>query len=123
MVVAAPAPGEWRANVQPLSKQQLSASFAQLLDLMQVLNFGCIEQLKISGAEPVLDPPPKVTREIKFGAENGARPESSLEDFALKVQVRELFDAITEIGDGMIARIEIKHGLPFRMLVTEAAAR
>jgi hypothetical protein len=90
---------------------------------MQGLNFGTIEHLEIAGGEPVLDPPPKVTREVKFGAENGARPESSLDDFALKNQVLELFDAITEIGDGVIERIEVRHGLPFRMTVAETCAQ
>ncbi|MEK6674497.1 MAG: hypothetical protein AABZ47_02455, partial [Planctomycetota bacterium] len=81
-----------------LSKLSLSSGRQRLLGLMQSLNFGAIEDLEIAGGEPVLDPPPKVTREVKFGAENGVRPESSLEDFVLKAQVRELFAAIDEIG-------------------------
>ena len=90
---------------------------------MQALNFGRIEQLPIAGGEPVLDPPPKRTREIMFCAEKSIRPESSPDDFVLKAQVRELFDAITEIGDGVIERIEVRHGLPFRMIVTERCGR
>ncbi|MEK6676409.1 MAG: hypothetical protein AABZ47_12235 [Planctomycetota bacterium] len=84
---------------------------------MQSLNFGAIEDLEFAGGEPVLNPPPKVTREVKFGAENGIRPESSLDDFVLKAQVRELFAAIDEIGVGVIERIEVRHSLPFRMFV------
>jgi hypothetical protein len=90
---------------------------------MQALNFGTIEGLAVASGEPVLDPPPRITREVKFGAENGARPESSLGDFAIKVQVRELFDAITEIRDGVIERIEVRHGLPFRMIIAETCTR
>jgi hypothetical protein len=101
------------------NKSSLSAGRQRLLEMMQVLNFGRIEHLSITAGEPVFHPPPKVTREVKFGADNGPRPESSLDDFVLKVEVRELFDAITEIGDGVIERIEVRHGLPFRMIVAE----
>jgi len=87
--------------------------------MMQALNFGRIEQLAVAGGEPIFHPPPKVSRELKFGAENGPRPELSLDDFVLKAEVRALFDAITEIGDGVIERIEVRHGLPFRMIVAE----
>lgn len=100
-------------------KSALSARWKRLLEVMQVVNFGRIEQLTVAAGEPASNPPPKIIREVKFGAENGARPESSLNDFVLKVEVRELFDAISQIGDGIIERIEVRHGLPFRMIVGE----
>lgn len=123
MVVSPAAPDEGREKTPNLSKQHLSSNRARLLEMMQALNFGRIEQLAVAGGEPVFHPPPKVARELKFCAENGARPELSLDDFALKAEVRELFDAITEIGDGVIERIEVRHGLPFRMIVAEPCER
>jgi hypothetical protein len=86
---------------------------------MQEVNFGRIERLKIENGDPVLDPPPRVIREIKFGSENGPRPESGSGSFALKAQVVELFRQLDEITNGEIELLEIKHGLPFRMLVQE----
>lgn len=100
----------------------LSPSQRQLVEIFQRLNFGCVENLVVRGGQPVFDPPPRVVREHKFGGENGPRPESELGEFSLKPQVRELFDAITALGDGVIERIEVKHGLPFRMIVMETAA-
>ena len=41
--------------------------------------------------QPVMDPPPRIIREIKFGGDNGPRPEAAKVDFALKTQVRDLF--------------------------------
>lgn len=119
MVVSAPAPDEGRKKTRHLSKQQLSSSRTRLLEMMQALNFGRIENLSVTAGDPVFDPPPKVIRELKFGSTNGTRPELSLDDFVLKAEVRELFDAITGIGDGVIERIEVRHGLPFRMIVAE----
>jgi len=105
------------------TKAALSTNRQRLLKVMQVINFGRIEHLSVAGGEPAFHPPPKVTRELKFGAENGARPELSLGDFVLKAEVRELFDAIARIGDGVIERIEVRHGLPFRMIVAECCGQ
>ena len=89
---------------------------------MQRIGFGTIEQLVIRQGEPVLDPPPKVVRDVKFGAENGPRPESDLNDFVIKAQVRDLFAQFDVMGNGTIRCLEVKHGLPFRMQVEEASA-
>ncbi len=93
-----------------------------LVKLMQRLNFGRVEGLVVQQGEPVLDPPPRLVREVKFCAENGPRHEANRDDFALKAQVCELFAHIEAIGNGVIASIEVKHGLPFRMIVEENAA-
>ena len=46
---------------------------------------------------------------------------SALDDFALKAQVRDLFDHFDALRTGTIRTLEVKHGLPFRMQVEEAA--
>jgi len=90
--------------------------------MMQETNFGRILGLVVRSGEPVLDPPPRVIREIKFGGENGPRPEVAKADFALKAQVRDLFAQMEALGDGVIPCIEIQRGLPFRMTVEEVCA-
>ena len=84
---------------------------------MQQINFGRIERLGIKAGEPVFDPPPKIVREVKFGGDNGPRPEMNNDDFALKAQVMDLFQQFDAISSGQIDLIEVKHGVPFRMLV------
>lgn len=84
---------------------------------MQKINFGRIECLEIKNGDPVFDPAPKIVREVKFGGENGPRIELNGADFALKAQVLDLFLQMDGIASGQIDLIEIKHGLPFRMLV------
>jgi hypothetical protein len=103
------------------TKASLSPNRRRLLELMQQLNFGQLRSLIIRGGDPVFDPPPHVVREVKFGRENGARPEEKLADFLLKSQVVELLHEFDRLQNGTID-IEVKHGLPFRMIVTEAAA-
>jgi hypothetical protein len=104
------------------AKSTQSPSRARLIEWMQRIGFGTIEQLVIRQGEPVLEPPPKVVRDVKFGAENGPRPESDLNDFVLKAQVRDLFAQLDVMGNGTIRCLEVKHGLPFRMQVEEVSA-
>jgi len=104
------------------TKAALSPARERLVEVMQGLNFGRLEELVIRDGEPVLDPPPCVVREIKFGGENGPRPEIGKEDFALKAQVRYLFAQMEAMGDGTIRCLEVQHGLPFRMQVEEVSA-
>ncbi len=93
-----------------------------LLREMQQLNFGQIKALAIRAGQPQLDPDTKLVREHKFGGDNGPRPEISAADFLLKHQVIELFAFFDQIQNGVIDVLEIKHGLPFRMVVTEVPA-
>ena len=103
-----------------LTKAALPAARQRLLELMQTMNFGRIEDLAVRGGNPVFDPPPRVIRELKIGGDNGPRPERDASDFLLKDQVVELFFHLDRLGDGTVAIIEVKHGLPFRLLLTES---
>ncbi len=104
------------------TKSSLSEPRAELIGLMQRINFGCIEDLIVRQGEPVMDPMPRVIHQIKFQGENGPRPESVKADFALKAQVIDLFARLESIGDGVIRSLEIQRGLPFRMTVEEVNA-
>src|SRR5260370_16036345 len=102
------------------SKKSLSSPRRQLLEMMQKYSFCRIENLEILGGEPVLDPPPRVIQNIKIGGQNGPQPELSQDDFVLKAPVAELFEHLTRLGDGRVALIEVRHGLPCRMIVEHA---
>ena len=104
------------------TKAGLTPPEAWLVELMQSMNFGRIENLTVRAGTPVLDPPPRVVRDVKLGGENGPRPEAAKQDFALKAQVRDLFAQLEAMGDGTVRCIEIRHGLPFKMAIEEAAA-
>jgi hypothetical protein len=105
-----------------VNKSELSPARRRLVEMLQRLNFGRIEGLLVRAGEPLFDPPPRQVREVKFGGENGARPEAAAADFALKAQVAELFRHLDELGDGTVEALSVKHGLPFAMQVVEPAA-
>ena len=104
------------------TKESLPPARRRLLELFQQVNFGRVERLPILNGEPQFDPPPHVVREIKFGSENGPRPELDASDFKLKSQVLELFRYFDQVGNCTVDVIEVKHGLPFRMFVAGVAA-
>ena len=103
-------------------KSSLTPSQQNLLAEMQRINFGRIFDLTVRDGQPVMDPPPRVVREIKFGGDNRPRPEVAKADFTVKAQVRDLFAQLEALGDGVIPCIEIQRGLPFRMTVEEVYA-
>jgi hypothetical protein len=103
------------------TKGTLSPARKRLLQTMQELNFGRIENMLVRAGEPLFTPALKIVRDIKIGGENGPRPEACQSDFALKAQFAELFDHLSSIGDGSISVIEVKHGLPFRLVIEQPA--
>ena len=101
------------------TKGSLSAPRKRLLEIMQKTNFGRIESLQVIGGEPVFNPPPRVVKDVKLGADNDVRPEVTNPDFLLKREHIELFGSLTAIANGTIDEIEIKHGLPFKLVVEQ----
>ena len=93
-----------------------------LLRLMQRINYGRIEDLRVVDGKLPMSPPPRAYREIKFGVENGPRAELTSIDFTLKASVRDMFAQIAALKDATIHKLEIKAGLPFSMTVEEHAA-
>lgn len=103
------------------TKSSLTAPRRRLLEAMQRLNFGRIEGLEIRNGEPVFQPAPRIIQDIKIGGENGPRPELSIDDFALRSAVVELFNHLSRIGDGTVESVEVKYGMPFKLVVEQAA--
>lgn len=103
-----------------MTKSSLSAPQKRLLETMQKMNFGRIEDLTIRSGEPTFDPLPRIVKDVKLGAaDNGPRPELGAADFTLKREHVELFENLARVGDGTIESIEVKSGLPFRITVEE----
>ena len=101
------------------TKSSLTPARRRMVERLQQLNFGRVEGHLVRGGEPVFGPATRVVREIKFGGENVPQPERGLDDFVVKAQVVELLRCLSEIGDGRIDVLEVKHGLPFRLILAE----
>ena len=92
---------------------ELSGSRQQLIRLMQWLNFGKIEGLKVKNGEPDWTVTPRFTRIAKMDGEGLPRNEMDMKDFFLKDCHTALFDYLDYVEDGIVTWVDVKHGLPF----------
>jgi hypothetical protein len=99
----------------------LSAACKHLLRVMQEHPYSRIDHLTIANGEPVFNPGTKILSETKFGAVDGPRREAGLTNFVLKKEHVEMFRQIESIGSGEVLTLEIRGGLPFRMIREVAA--
>lgn len=102
------------------TKIYLSAQRRQLLKEMRQIKYGRIENLEVCDGEPVLDPPPAVSRTFLFGKENKEDVSGRSNDFNLKKKVKELFEIFDRERRLSIKEIMIDNGLPVRMTVVGA---
>ncbi|MFH1680410.1 MAG: hypothetical protein ABIH26_07180 [Candidatus Eisenbacteria bacterium] len=98
-------------------KGALPSDERRILELMQRVNFGQL-RFSVRRGRTILHPAPRVRRTVRFGGDNRARPELTLDDFALKAEVVEFLGEIRQLANAIV-EVEVKHGLPFQMTVEE----
>jgi hypothetical protein len=101
------------------TKSSLSPAWRWLVELMQEIQFGAIENLHVQDGEPDLNRPPRVQREIVFGKENSVHPAHVKADFTLKAQHIELIEVLDRERKATVDRLVVQHGLPVRMTVAD----
>jgi len=103
-------------NKVALRFSDLSPPRQALVRLCQWLNFGQIQRMQVRDGNPVFAPVPFVRVDKNLNADVGARPEFHLEDFELRNEVRRLMDTIDELKNGVIERIDVRAGVPCRII-------
>jgi hypothetical protein len=105
--------------MRPLERfTQLSGPRQTLVRLCQTIDYGQILDLHIGAdGEPSFNPEPQAIVEVKLDNDSRPRAETELADFVLPGEVLRLMDRIDEIGAGRIQKIEIRAGLPKRVLI------
>lgn len=71
----------------------------------------------MEAAEPVFDGSSALVPDVKLDSEEGPRPELMLDDFVLSDEVARLLRRLDQIRDGTVRRIEVRGGIPRRMLL------
>jgi hypothetical protein len=90
-----------------------------LVRLCQSINFGSIENLEVRDREPTFDPSPVMLRDLKLDSDEAPRPELILADFVLSNEVMRLMGHLDELRHGTIRRIDVRGGLPRRVLLEQ----
>jgi len=99
-----------------MTKSSLSPSQRRTVEIIEVLGFGVIERLLISGGLPCYDPEPRIVQAIKLGSEPERQPDHGHADLTLKKEFESLFDQLSRLRDGVVD-IEVRHSLPFRLVL------
>ncbi len=101
------------------TRQALAGDAQRLVALMQRIRFGRIERLRVVNGAPTFEPMPRIVREVKLGGERAAEALGRTSDFTLKQAVVDLLTELKVISDGVVALIEVRHGLPCRLVLEE----
>lgn len=98
-----------------MTKRALSPPQLKLVEAVEKLRWGRIEQIPIHNGMPCLEQAAQTVREIKLGSE--PEPcERSNDNLTLKGEFERLFSELNQLGEGLV-NIEVRHGVPFRLLV------
>jgi len=101
-----------------LRLSDISAARQGLVRLCQDIAYGQVVGTIVKGGDPVLDPPPTILIDVKLDAvADEPRVEAGLADFVLRGEVVRLLSRLDELRDGVVDRIEVRAGLPRRMII------
>jgi hypothetical protein len=89
-----------------------------LVKLMREHQFGRIENMNVRSGQPILDQNAKVVRIARLVGQGGMADVAKPEEFELKQEVRALLDELARLQDGIVLRLEFRHGLPFSLEAT-----
>lgn len=104
------------ATARGLRFSQLSVPLQALVRLCQSMNYGSIQGLCVKDGQPVLSPPPLLLIDVRLDADELPRPEGDLPDFELCKEVRRLTGQLNELTTGVIEHIEVRGGIPRRII-------
>ena len=97
----------------------LSPKWRSLVRRMQRLNFGYLLNLRVVDGEPELHEDFESIATYRFPGDNSPRPEFDREDFVLPAEIIEFIETLQNLYCRRIAKVEIRHGLPFKMEVED----
>jgi|HubBroStandDraft_6_1064221.scaffolds.fasta_scaffold35650_6 hypothetical protein len=80
---------------------------------MRECRFGRIENMSVQAGQPILDRGLRVVRIARLGSASIDTKPSISDDYELKRAFRDLFDALERLNNGMVVKLEFRHGLPF----------
>jgi hypothetical protein len=99
---------------------RISPARQALLRQCQRIGHGKIRNIAVCGGEPVFGPGTEVLLDIKLGSTDARRPEQNLSDFILCAEVVQLLEKLDAIRNGSIEHVEVRAGIPSRMLFKAA---
>lgn len=104
-----------------MTKSSLNADECRTAEIIEALGFGVIGGLVIRGGSPCYEREPRLVQTIKLDLEPERQTERGCADLTLKREFESLFHRLHDLGDAIVD-IEIRHGLPFKLVVERRRA-
>jgi len=99
-----------------VTKSSLNPDQRRLVEIIEGLRFGAIENLLIRRGSPCYEPEPRIVQAVKLDAESEPAPDRSGASLTLGKGFQRLFDQLSRLGDGTVD-LEVRHGLPLRLVL------
>ena len=93
----------------------------ELIRIMRETQFGSIANIRLAGGQPVIGKHTDVSKEYKLSGVEPRREVISEDGYLAKPQVRTMFERFRAIDGGVIERLEVRDGLPFKMTIKRKA--
>ena len=103
-------------NQCPLTKYSLAPDQRGIVEIIEGLGFGRIERLQVHCGELFCDSACRIVQEIKLGSVREHQSGPGKADLPLKKEFEDLFSELRRFRDGIV-HIEVRHGLPFRLVL------
>ena len=103
-----------------LRKSDLTPRQKYLVERIQRLRYGRIENLVVRDGDPIFERgTTKVKRSINFEFQNDPHPDLDRDDTVLKAKVVNMLECLAAFGDGVVEVIHVAGGLPAKMEIDE----
>jgi len=103
-----------------LRLSEVSAARRAFIRRCQRLDHGNIRGLEVRDCEPVFGPKTEVLHDLKLDGNDAPRPEQDLGDFVVCKEIRRLFSMLDAFGNGTIEHVEVRTGVPRRIIFKAA---
>ena len=100
---------------------QTTDAVRSFIRLIQETRFGSIENFRLVDGQPVVDSNSEVRTEYRLSGVESAREVMRTQDYLTKPQVRTMLKRFEHIWDGMVECMDVRDGLPFKMIVKRPA--
>src|SRR5262252_1703786 len=102
-------------TTKTLRFSEVSGRRQQLIRSCQALNYGIIRCIRFEDGDPIPDSASALAEE-RLDLPEEPRPEIRLNDFKLCEEWRRLLARLDEVQNGIIERVEVRGGIPRRVL-------
>ena len=100
-------------------RSSLRSTQRQIAAMVETLDYGAIHGLSIRDGLPQCDPPPRIHQSIKLDSDAGKPADQRNAELTMKKEFERLFEQLERLRDAVV-NIEVRHGLPVRLVVERA---